>query len=129
MARVRVLPACCEEQGGPTTRCAKDGTVGIKYVWWSGRLPATPRLEKAHCRASLADPVYPGKRVFSTALGSERHRFALDLLAGMVTGVAQSSRAHDVHRAPEQLLQVALYRSLFAQAAAVGHVPQDVQGA
>lgn len=57
---------------------------------------------------------------------SKRQRSALDLLAGALTGVAQSPCGHDVHRAPEQVLQVALQCGLLEEAPSV-HLHDDVQ--
>jgi hypothetical protein len=58
---------------------------------------------------------------------SERNGFAFDLLAGVIAGVLQSGRGHDVHGALQQILQIALQRGLLEQARPVAHLNEYVQ--
>ena len=58
---------------------------------------------------------------------SKLHCLALDPRARFLSGIGQSPGGNDVYRAPEEVLQVALERSLLEQAPSLAHVDEQVQ--
>jgi hypothetical protein len=50
----------------------------------------------------------------------------LDAVAGVLTGVCQSARRHDMHRASKQIRQISLQRCLLEEAGSVTHVNEHI---